>query len=369
MALDIYSTYYMLAAVATLTPEHTFFKNRYFPTNNAMDVFGTSKVLIDYKDRSKQRRAPFVMPRVGAIPIGRDGFSTYELEPTNISISRPLTLDQLQNRGFGESLMSGLTPDQRESALLMEDLAELSARISRTEEWMACQTMLDNGCTMAHRTDNEDIYENVHVQFYDGASNPALYTPAATWAHSTYNSTTGAVTVGNWYTDIQAMIKMLTRRGLPARELIVSSDVGEFLLEDPWILKVLDNRRMEFGRIDPSQLTEYVTYLGTFNFGGRSLDILINDGTFLDVDANGNDVDTPYLPDGTAIVTAPNCGRGLYGAVTLMETDGNFHTYAGTRVPQHYFSQRPAVKETILTARPLMVPNTESPWSVAKNVL
>ena len=48
--MDIYSTYYMLAAVNELPPEHTFFKRRYFPTNTAMDIFGTSKVLADYKD-------------------------------------------------------------------------------------------------------------------------------------------------------------------------------------------------------------------------------------------------------------------------------------------------------------------------------
>ena len=57
--MNIYSTYYMLAAVRELAPEHTFFKRRYFPTNTPMDVFGTSKVLVDYKEGS-QKRAPFV---------------------------------------------------------------------------------------------------------------------------------------------------------------------------------------------------------------------------------------------------------------------------------------------------------------------
>ena len=66
---------------------------------------------------------------------------------------------------------------------------------------------------------------------------------------------------------------------------------------------------------------------------------------------------------------SPNCGRGLYGAVTQMENDGEFHTYAGMRVPQHIFTVRPPAKETQLTARPLFVPNRPNPWRVAKNVL
>ncbi len=355
--MDIYSTYYMLAAVKELPPEHTFFKSRYFPTNTAMDVFGTSKVLGDYAEGS-QRRAPFVLPRVGSVSVAREGFSTYELEPGNISISRPLTADHLKNRGFGESLMSDKTPADRERMLLIGDLAELSSRISRTEEWLAVQTILHNGCTMRHQTEVKDIYQDIPVKFYDGEDNPALFTPAAKWEHGT------AEKAGNWYWDVCAMIKMLTSRGLPARELLVSSDVGEFLMEDPWILKMLDNRRTELGRIAPTELTDYVTELGVFNFRGRSLSILISDGTFTDESGK----DTPYIPDGTAIVTAPDCGKGLYGAVTQLENDGDFHTYAGTRVPLHVFTIKPPVKETQLSAKPLLVPKRKSPWTVAKNV-
>ena len=36
--MNIYDTLYMLAAIEELTPEPTFFKRRYFPTDLAMDV-------------------------------------------------------------------------------------------------------------------------------------------------------------------------------------------------------------------------------------------------------------------------------------------------------------------------------------------
>lgn len=360
--MNIYDTYYMLAAVTELTPEHTFFKNRYFPTNSTLDIFGTSRVLIDYKE-TKQKRAPFVLPRIGAVSVGREGFSTYDLEPGHISISKPLTLDHLKNRGFGESLLSTATPADRAKMLLMGDLQDLSDRITRTEEWLAIETMLNNGCIMRHRTEKEDVYEDIPVTFYDGEDNLALFTPAAPWTHSTLNAD-GSVTPGNWYWDIIKKTKMLTRKGKPATDLLVSSDVGEFLLEDVWVQKILDNRRMEFGRIDPSTLTEYVTHLGSFNFMGRKLDILINDGTY--EDENGKDV--PYIADGSVIITAPNCGKGLYGGVTQLEKDGEYHTYAGTRVPQHLFTIQPPVKETKLSAKPLYVPKRPSPWSVAKKV-
>lgn len=360
--MDIYSTYYMLAAVKEMKPEHTFFKKRYFPTDMNLDVFGTSKVLVDHK-KGSQKRAPFVLPRVGSVSIGREGFSTYDLEPANISLSIPLTLDQLKSRGFGEALMSQATPEQRAKMLLLGDLAELDARITRTEEWLAIQTMLDNGCTMRHQTEVQDVYEDIPVKFYDGDNNPAEFNPTTPWEHSTEDAN-GNIVVGNWYADICSMIKMLTKRGLPASEIILGSDVADFLMEDAWVLRMLDNRRAEMGHIAPTELTEYVSQLGTFNFGGRKLTLLASDGSFEDEDG----ADTKYVPDGSVIVTAPGCGKGLYGAVTQLEKDGEYHTYAGTRVPQHIFTIKPPTKETQLTSRPLFAPKQASPWSVAKKV-
>ena len=357
--MNIYDTYYMLAAVEEVKPEHTFFKRRYFPTDLAMDVFGTSQVLADYKN-TNQKRASFVLPRIGSVPVGRDGFDTYALEPANISISMPLTVDHLKNRGFGESLMSQLTPEDRAKRFLMGDLSELSARISRTEEVMAVQTMLENGSTMRHQTDKEGVYEDIGVKFYDGDNNPAQFTPTGAWTPSKKGAD-GEWILGSWYHDICAMVKMLTKRGLPARDLLLAQDLGEFILEDPWVMAAMDNRRMEFGRIEPTELTEYITDLGVLNFGGRKLEILISDGSY---EENGEDV--PYMPDGSVIVTAPGCGRGLYGAVTQMESDGEFHTHAGTRVPQHIWTMRPPTKEVQLTSRPLFVPNRVAPWSSAK---
>ena len=360
--MNIYDTYYLLAAVRSMRPEHTFFKRRYAPTDLNLDVFGTSKVLADYKGHN-QKAAPFVLPCIGSLSVGREGFSTYELEPANISLSMPLTLDQLNKRGFGESLMSGMTPADRATKLQLEDLQELSARISRTEERLVIDTMLGNGCVMLHQTEKEDVFERVEVKFYDGENNPALYTPASKWVHSTVDEN-GNIIRGNWYTDICNMVRMLTSAGLPATDLLMASDVASFILDDVWTQSVLDNRRMEMGRIAPEELTEYVIEHGVLNFGGRKLSLIESCGSYTD----GEGKDVQYIPDGSVIVTAPACARGLYGAVTQMEEDKQIHTRAGARVPRHLCDVRTSTRETELTARPLIVPKTKNPWAVAKDV-
>lgn len=257
--------------------------------------------------------------------------------------------------------MSTATPEMRARRLLMGDLSDLSARVSRTEEWLACQTMLDNGCVMRHQTDDPEIYEDVPVQFYDGENNPGLFTPGTPWTHTVKNAD-GTLTIGNWYFDVIKMIKMLTQRGRAATDLVVANDVGNFLMEDLWIIEMMDNRRADYGAINPKELTEYVTSLGRFNFGGRRLEIFVNDGTFEDETGK----DTPFLEDGSAIVTAPNCGKGLYGAVTQKEMDAKWHTYAGTRVPNYLSTIVPPADETIVSSRPLLVPKTVSPWTSGK---
>lgn len=360
--MDIYSTYYLLAAVRAMRPEHTFFKRRYAPTNAEMDIFATAKVLADYQ-KNGRKSAPFVLPRIGGVSVGREGFSTYELEPGNICLTMPLTLDHLTNRGFGESLMSTLTPEDREKKYLISDLVELSARISRAEERLVIDTMIGNGCTMMHQTETPGVYQPVKVQFYDGDNNPALYTPAGQWQHSTV--TNGVITRGNWYNDICNMVKMLTAAGLPATDLLMSGDVATFIIEDPWTQAMLDNRRVEMGRIDPKELTDYVIEHGVMTFAGRKLSLIESNGTF--EDAAGND--QKYIPDGTVIVTAPACCRTLYGAVSQMEEDCKIHTRAGRRVTRHLSDIRTSVRETEMSARPLVAPNAPNPFSVAKNVL
>jgi hypothetical protein len=352
--MNIYDTYFMLAAVEELPPMRTFFHSRYFATNANLDIFGTSRVYVDFMGGSK-KMAPFVMPRIGGISILRDGFKTFELEPPNISLKRALTIDQLKERGFGEALNSMMTPADREQQTLINDLRELDDRITRREEWMAVQTILNNGCIMKHITDREDVaFEETEARYYDGADNPAVYTPAAPWAKDDES----------WRKDVRAMAKALTSRGLPATDLIMSADVGDFVEEDEWFKARLDNRRMDYGSLAPAELPDGATFLGRLNFGGNILNLIIS-GEDYEGDDGGS---VPYLPPGSVIVTAPDCGRTIYGGVTQMEDDETFHTVAGSRVPKYDADKKHDTKEVRLTSKPLMAPRRMNPWMVAKNV-
>lgn len=352
--IDIFDTYYMAGVVQEIVPPATFFRDRYFPTD-AADIFAADKVLVEYMEGDR-RLAPFVVQRAGDIPVGRKGYEVHEFEPPFIAPSRLLTLDDLRKRGFGEALFAGSTPAQRAAALQLRDLTDLDLRITRREEWMAAQTMINNGCSAVAYIDNATAGVPFDIYYYDtGGSNPALYTVADEWDD----------TGGDFFGDVEAMCADLAERGLPVTDLVVGTAVGQFIMSNEKVAKLLDNRRMEFGRLAPEIRSPGVSWLGRLNFGGFELDIFVVRETY--VDDNG---DTKYyFPAKSAMVTAPNCGHMMYAQITQIEPDNEYHTFAMKRVPKFIVDRDKDIRKLRLASRPLAAPKQKAPWMYAANVV
>lgn len=351
MAFNFYDTHNLLMAVKQLTPPTTFLRDRYFPTNEATDVFSTNDVLVEYKDGSK-RVAPFVAPRKGGVTILRSGYEMQRFEPPFIAPRRMLTIDDLKKRGFGEALYTQLTPEQRQRTILLSDAQELSEMITRREEVMAAEVMQTNACVMVHIADDKAEGDEKHIQFYTG-DNEAVYTPSGNWA-ADY---TGIIA------DLAAMARLLTKRGLPASELVVGADAADAILANAEIQKLLDLNNYEAGRIDPKTLPNGATHIATLNVKGRLINVICYDEEYTDLEGNVKS----YIDPKTVILTAPAAGRTLYGAVSQVEqADGEFHTYTGRRVPKYLSNAEGNTRTLTLTACPLMIPNNKNPFIVAK---
>ena len=354
--IDFFNTYYMAGMVREIVPQMTFFRDRYFPTNNDTDIFAADKVLVEYQDGDR-KLAPFVVPGSGDRPIARAGYEIHEWEPPNVMPSRLLTLDDLKKRGFGEALYANSTQAERARALQMKDLKFLDDRITRREEWMAAQTMINNGCTMKAYIDNSEDGVTYTIYYYDiTGSNPAFYTVADEWDDTT----------GDFWGDVEAMCGQLADRGLPAADLVVGSAVGNYILSDETAIKRLDNRRMEFGSFAPRIESPGVTWIGRLNFGGFDLDIFSVRETYKD----DSGVTQRFFPAKSAMVTAPNCGHMMYAQITQIELgDLQFHTFAQRRVPKLVVDVEKDVRKLRLGSRPLSAPSNKTPWIYAANVV
>ncbi len=352
MALDIFRTHTLLRAVRQIPPLTTFLRDRYFPTNDAADVFATDDVLVEYKD-GKKRLAPFVAPRKGGMTIMRDGYTVERYTPPFIAPRRVLTIDELNKRGFGEALYSTLTPDQRQAALILQDADEMGEMITRREEAMAAELLRTNGYIMKHYADDLSKYDEKEIRFYEDASNPAAYNVTNDWDES------GAAIID----DIAAMARLLTARGLPATDLLVAPDVADAILADATIQKLLDIRNYHIGSVEPVELPAGAARVAVLNIKGRMISVYSYDETYEDDDGNT----VQYIPAGYAILTAPAAGRTLYGAVSQVEqSDGLFHTYTGRRVPKYISSAEGNTRTLTLTSCPLLIPNNKNAWITAQ---
>ena len=353
--LNFFDTYVLTAISEEIVPQPTFFRDRYFPTG-AGDIFKADKVLTEYR-KGDRKMAAFVSPRVGDIPLDRRGYAIHEYQPAFIAPSRLLTLDDLEKRGFGEALYPGKTRAERAIQLQLDDMTDMDLRIRRREEWMSVQTMINNACTMQEYVDAKTKGDALHVQFYDDVSEH-IYTVANTW-----NSVNG-----DFFADVKAMCRLLSRRGLRAADLILGSDAADAILEIEEVRALLDkNSGIIIGQIDQT-LTKYdgVVTMGVLNFGGFRLTLICCDETYVD----DNDAEQKYFPATAAMVTAPGCGHMMYGQITQINYgDTGYTTHAAQRVPKFTLDQPNDTRKLRLGARPLAAPQSYCPYIYAANVV
>lgn len=349
MAIDIYKTKTMLAAVRQMTPVTSFLRDRYFPTG-AGDMFPTEEVLVEYKDASGNRLAPVVMPRKGSISVERDSYYTRKMAPPLVAPSRPLTIDDLNKKGFGEDLFSDRTPAERQAEILVQDLQDFDEMHTNREEYIAAKCMFENGYVLRQYADKygEGEYTEYEMKFYDESSNPAVYVPGVKWNESTSDK----------LADLYQMIRMLTNVGNAASEVLLGSDAADALLGDAKIKELLDLNNYRIGAIEPVQLPQGAARLGRLNIRGHMIDLLTYDGTYVD---EQDGTVKPYVPAKQICVTAPGAGRGLYGAVSQIEQgDGQWHSYMGRRVPRYWADKN--ARELTVSSRPLFIPRTKNPF-------
>lgn len=354
--LNFFDTYELIAINEEIVPPQTFFHDRYFPTE-AGDIFAADKVLTEYRNGDR-KMAAFVSNRIGDIPMERRGYAIHEYQPARIAPSRLLTIDDLRKRGYGEAIYANSTQAQRAARLIQDDMRDMELRITRREEWMAVQTMINNACTMQTYEDASTMGEVEYVQFYDSTSDHIYVVGAKKWND----------TDGDFMGDVRNMCKMLSRRGLHAADLLLGTDVADAILKIQEVRDLLNkNSGIIIGQIE-QELSKYdgVVFMGVLNFGGFKLNVISVDEHYTD----DSGLDQPYFPEKSALVTAPGCGHMMYGQVTQIDFGStDFATHPLKRVPKLIVDQPNDIRKLRLTTRPLAAPKTYCPYIYAANVI
>jgi len=349
MAINLYNTRTILQATELVKPAATFLRDRYFPTAPT-DIVDTAKVNIDYVDENDNKLAPVVLPSKGAIPVNRAGYETHEFEPPFVAPERILTPEELLKRLPGENLASGINPLEREAAYIQKDIRDLDKLICNREEYMAAETLVNNGYTLKQYADKygSSEYTEKEILFYTENANPATYTPATLWD----------ATGGSPLADIKAIADTLSARGIGATDVIMGADALDAFINNDEIQTLLDNRRMQLGDISPVDLPNGATQVGTINVYGHQMTIFSYTRTYI---PDGSTVATPYIPADKIVVTAPGIGRMAYAGIAQIEMgESDYSYYAEKRVPHFVADPRTDNKSFQYRSKPLAVPNVKN---------
>ncbi len=356
MAINLYDTYTMMEAVKLMPPRSTFLRDRYFPTS-PQDIFETNSIIADYNDAASNLLAPVVLPEVGGIPMGREGYSSQVIEPPTIAPKIGLSAAQLAKRMAGEGVVGGMSPQERAAAYLASDLQKLTDAIDAQEEYMAAQVLQNNGYTLSQYGDKYgSVTEKVDysIKFYTEQSNPAVHTINTKWDQS------GADPVS----DIADMAEINTKKGLPATDLVVGSDAADELLGNADVLKLLDNRRFILAKeVNPEENSDGSVLLAVLNVKGHMVNIFSYTREY-----KSGSTTAPFVNAKNVIMCYPGLGRTAYGAVTQMDENENFETYAAKRVPQVLADRFANTRELVVRAKPIVMPKVRNCFVCAQAV-
>lgn len=339
--LDLNQTHVLVEAQKQIPLEVSFLTDRYAPTNLANDVFATEQVIIDVMD-GENIAAPFVVPKIGGVAITRKGFKTEMYKPGNIDIHTPLTYDDLNRRTFGEQFNTLLTPEQRQDALVMQDMSNLKKAIRNRRELMVGEVLTSNALVMKHVDKSGELIKEEILQFYD-TNNKAMYIPTIKWNEE------GADIFG----DLKVMVRTLRSKGVACTDLIVGPEVADIITADPQIQKLLDNRRYNLGEVTQEVYGNNVSVICKLVVDGTVLTVFCYDATFIDLT---NKEEKRVIPEGYIVVTAPNSCKTKFGAVTLLEDDKNFHTYAEPYVASVDINKTYHIRDLHMYSNPLVHP-------------
>jgi hypothetical protein len=337
MALDLFNTRSMTAAVEERRAPKTFLLNTFF---SRVEVHDTQEVDIDVI-RNKRRLAPFVNPLSEGKLVEHAGYATRTLRPAYIKPKMVTTAADLLQRAIGQSIYSSQTPAQRAASRLTQELADLEDMIIRREEWMAAQALFTGSVSVV----GEGL--NAVIDFGYSGSHDVTLTGTAVWDNAASDP----------IADIRAWKSIVAQdSGLIPTDAILGTAARDALLTNDVILDQLDRTHQQTLQVNMTQngLPDGVTYIGRI----EGLDLWTYEEWYLD-DSN---VEQPMVPTKAVLLGSRRAdARMHYGAI--MDLDS---LAAVKRFPKSWTTNDPSARWVMLQSAPLPVPHQIDAFLIAQ---
>ncbi len=330
-----YETKTMLAPFEQGPLVPSFLRDTFF---TGRDYAQTPLIEFDFR-RGRRKMAPFVAPLVGGKLMERQGFETRFFRAPRIAPVRALRTPDLEARMMGETIYSQRSPADRAAELLAEDAVFCDEAITRREEWM-CRNVLVNGAlTVTADTGYQMVVD--YTQSSAGAANNH-YVPATKWD----------VAGSDPLADLEAArLATIKDSGVAPNVALFGVNAAKVFIRNAQVATLLDKMRfsiatiapiidsnsvVRFGRVPGLELYEYAEYFED------------DAGTIF-----------PMLPDNFVMLLSTDVpNKIVYGAFTQLEDAKakRFVTYQQSRIPFVYGDEEGGALFYRLTSLPLPMP-------------
>lgn len=330
MAINMFDTRVMLAALEQMLPPKSFLLDTFFPT---IETSSTKYVDIDIV-KGKRRLAPFVSPKNQGKMVERIGFTTNTYEPPYVKPKMITTADLFLRRQAGETIYGAQkTSQERAEEQLGKDLMELSEMITRREEWMAAQLLQTGAVTVS----GDGVSDT--IDFGMAVSHKITLTGNDLWSDQT-NSTP--------LEDLRAWRRLIMKdSGMTPNVVVMGSDALDAFLDHPSVTGKLDTRRIDLGMIDPTTFPNGAIYYGTIK--DVALDLWVYDEWYLD-DSTGTE--TPMIGTKKVIMGSTQARTARhYGAIEDVEFPGDVSV---DRFPKSWIEKDPSRRILMVQSAPLV---------------
>lgn len=326
--MDIFNIAVLNRVVAALPAPAPFLLNSFF---RELQTEESEEIHFDV-DSGRRRLAPFVSPVVAGKVVQSKGYVTKSFKPAYIKDKRVFDGNRPFKRAIGETIGGALSPAQRLQLALARDLEDQLEMLTRRQEVMAAEVLRTGKITVVG-----DLYPEVVVDFGRHADlTPAALTGTARWGQS----------AGKPLENIQDWSLLVTKHsGAAATTVVMDAKSYALFAADPDVKALLDRFRGK-DALNPTVLGEGGRFMG--NIG--DFDIWVYAGWY---EHPTTGTLTPYLPDGTVIITSPDLeGVRAYGAIK----DEAAGFQALPFFSKSWVEQDPAVRYLLLQSAPLIVP-------------
>lgn len=343
MAIDIHDTLSLMQAVERIKPPATALVDVFFPQQPVPAT--TTKISVEYR-KGGRRLAPFIVEGGHGIPVVRDGSSIDVYEPPVVAPRRVLRPEDINQRGFGETIFTSTTAAQRATQIQAQDLLDLQAMIMNRKNQMAAEILTTGKYTIEGYAD-DGVTKKTATISYNWNQKATASTP---WSDAAADI---------WHDIKNASETIQESAGMVPTVMICGKNVMNYILDNEKIMKWLavpNTSNLSLMGIQPRITSPQVMRVGMIQ--ALNLEIYSYAETYIADDGTVK----PFIGDDDVVIGIPGRGKQLHGAVTLLNDADQYETYSGLYVPQYHGDKGDNTLSLTMFSRFLLAPEMADDW-------